>query len=88
MGDGEFMRGGKLSFKGFYSEDAACRGQNPEIWFDRNAFALARAICSRCRCKAECLTYAIENHEQHGIWGGMSAWERGREARRWRNGRV
>ena len=30
------------------------------------------AVCrEQCDVMEECLVYAIENHEDHGIWGGM-----------------
>jgi len=49
----------------------------------------AKAICNGldavggiCRVRQDCLTYAIENRERFGVWGGMSERERRREARR------
>lgn len=35
-----------------------------------------RSICEQCPVIEECGRYAIENNEQHGIWGGMTAHER------------
>jgi WhiB family redox-sensing transcriptional regulator len=36
----------------------------------------ARALCSECCVKAECLEYALENREGFGIWGGTSERDR------------
>ena len=41
----------------------------------------AKAICRRCPVVAECLQWALEMKEQHGIWGGMTARERNRLAK-------
>ena len=38
----------------------------------------ARALCSECPVQAKCLEYALQNQEQHGIWGGTSEPERRR----------
>lgn len=34
-----------------------------------------RSICGQCPIWKECLTYAME-HEQYGVWGGMTSIER------------
>jgi WhiB family redox-sensing transcriptional regulator len=36
----------------------------------------AKAICKRCPVVNECLTWALEMKEKHGIWGGMTVKER------------
>lgn len=41
----------------------------------------ARAICSGCLCREECLGYALADSSLQGIWGGTSTAER-REMRR------
>ncbi len=42
----------------------------------------AKAICQRCCVRDECLAYALatENHQRHGIWGGMTPEERAKIA--------
>lgn len=36
----------------------------------------AKAVCARCPVRAECLEYALRNHEKFGIFGGKSERER------------
>lgn len=36
----------------------------------------AREMCACCPVRAECLEFALDNKEQHGIWGGTSERER------------
>jgi WhiB family transcriptional regulator, redox-sensing transcriptional regulator len=68
--------------------EAACRGRPDLNWFpDRGqapAAAAAKAICAGCPSAAPCLAFAIEEHIDIGVWGGMSASER----RRARGGAV
>ncbi|WP_165618466.1 WhiB family transcriptional regulator [Mycobacteroides chelonae] len=43
----------------------------------------AKAICHNCPVKIQCLEYALEVHDQHGIYGELSLKDR----RRWRQER-
>lgn len=58
--------------------DAECHGMDPELFFPAGGETTdnVKAICRRCDVQAECLAYAINLGEKHGIWGGVS--ERGR----------
>ena len=68
---------------------AKCR-DHPEadLWFPTtsdgrpgNAHAdlnRAKRICAVCPVRIECLEYALEAGEQHGVWGGTSERERRR----------
>jgi WhiB family transcriptional regulator, redox-sensing transcriptional regulator len=57
--------------------------QNPPDWFpERGASGwrgspgdVARAVCSRCLVRRECLDYAIRNEITEGIWGGLTGSE-------------
>lgn len=62
---------------------AACRGVNPELFFpDRGASTDdARAVCSACPVRSECLEYSLTMKIRHGVWGGCSERERRRMAR-------
>jgi WhiB family redox-sensing transcriptional regulator len=65
---------------------AACRGPRAELFFPPSAperkeeklarEAGAKAICSECRVRKDCLDYAMEIREPHGIWGGLNETER------------
>ena len=65
---------------------AACRGPQSAVFFPpsrserrddkRRREARAKAICGECRVRSECLAYAVEIREQHGIWGGLRESER------------
>jgi len=65
---------------------AACRGQSAAIFFapshfERNSArsareAKAKAVCSTCPVRQECLAYALRTHEANGIWGGLNEEER------------
>jgi WhiB family redox-sensing transcriptional regulator len=36
----------------------------------------AKRICAPCPVRLECLRYALETREPHGIWGGLTVTER------------
>jgi WhiB family redox-sensing transcriptional regulator len=38
--------------------------------------ARAKAICQECPVRQECLHYALDVGEPHGIWGGLNESER------------
>jgi len=63
-----------------WQADALCAQTNPEAFFpakgDHNVEA--KKICGACDVKKQCLTYALANDENIGIWGGLSAIERRR----------
>lgn len=73
-----------------WRSQAACAGiEDPDIFFPPRSKHLytkiadeAKRVCTgnhntiRCPVRNECLMYAIERDEQHGIWGGMSHRER------------
>ncbi len=42
----------------------------------RDRVRMAQRICADCPLAARCLEYAIENGEQHGVWGGVTEDER------------
>jgi WhiB family redox-sensing transcriptional regulator len=68
--------------------DAACRTENPELFFpagDSNlvgvAVMRAKEICRRCPVATPCLEFALATDQKVGVWGGLSESER-RYARR------
>jgi WhiB family transcriptional regulator, redox-sensing transcriptional regulator len=69
-----------------WQQRAACRGPIAKVFFPPSApesryarearEARAKAICRGCEVRTECLEYAVEIREPHGIWGGLSEAER------------
>lgn len=66
--------------------DAACRDRPDINWFPERGEAAepAKAICAGCSVQVACLAFAIEEHIDHGIFGGLSA----RQRRKGRAGTV
>lgn len=74
-----------------WSDEAACRDADPELFFPtsedmaRRAVARqvaeAKAICAACPVWSACLGWAVQNGQDHGIWGGLTARERRRLSR-------
>ena len=58
--------------------DALCAQTDPEAFFPEKGGSTreAKRICDSCEVRSECLTYALENDERFGIWGGLSERER------------
>jgi len=62
---------------------AACSSADPDLFFPVSPAASnpvqvaeAKAICARCLVRRECLDFAIQTRQMHGIWGGMTEEER------------
>lgn len=53
---------------------AACRGLSSDIFYVETGKPTdeAQAICERCPVQEQCLDYALEHNEQHGVWGGFT----------------
>ena len=56
----------------------ACRGEDRAMFFPGlgKTTTAARAICSNCSVRQECLEYALADTELAGVWGGTSDRER------------
>ena len=64
-----------------WREAAACAGRADNRFFPVNEaetslLRAAKAICSGCPVRLECLDYAIETGQTEGIWGGLTSRER------------
>ena len=65
---------------------AACRGPRTEVFYppvtrerrDEKLLRehMAKAICDLCAVRGQCLKFALQRGEAHGIWGGTSEAER------------
>jgi len=75
-----------------WQDRAACKGPQATVFFppthsERKEEKVARearakAICQTCVVRVECLEYAIQIREPHGIWGGLNEVERKQLAER------
>ncbi len=69
-----------------WEDRAACRDHDASLFFGPNRFepkqerlareASAKAVCSGCSVRKECLQYADEAGEVFGVWGGLSESDR------------
>jgi WhiB family transcriptional regulator, redox-sensing transcriptional regulator len=66
-----------------WTDLAACRGVDPELFYPVSATGPARAqaeeakkVCAGCPVTAECLNWALRAGEPAGIWGGTTPDER------------
>ncbi len=57
---------------------ALCDQTDPEAFFPEKGGSnrAAKAVCTACDVRLPCLEWALANHEQDGIWGGLSALQR------------
>ncbi|MCY4068601.1 MAG: WhiB family transcriptional regulator [Acidimicrobiaceae bacterium] len=65
---------------------AACRGPHSSVFYPpeyvekrhekRQRELRAKDICATCSVQPQCLQYALDIGEQHGIWGGLNEIER------------
>ena len=80
-----------------WREDAQCNGVDTELFFPPRDKDLYRSIAAKaklhcfgsngrpeCPVRVDCLLYAVETDEVHGIWGGMSHRERNALLRKWK----
>ena len=66
-----------------WTERAACRDEDPELFFPVSDIGpgarqveQAKSVCARCPVQAQCLTYALDNGLNYGIFGGTTERER------------
>lgn len=72
---------------------AACEGQSSLMYpssMDEQGVQLAKLICAQCPVRDICMNEALNNGEQFGVWGGLTAEERwdllrkrGTKVRKW-----
>ncbi|MEW2294382.1 WhiB family transcriptional regulator [Streptomyces sp. NPDC006743] len=54
----------------------ACRGSAEQMFAEGAAQNGAKSVCYRCPVRMECLSYALDQRMEHGVWGGMTERER------------
>ena len=63
-----------------WMDEARCTGMTdlffPEVGDSGGSVEKAKAVCSTCPVKRECLDFALDNSFMYGIWGGMSSRQR------------
>lgn len=66
-----------------WRHQAACLSKDPELFFPigNTGPALAqiedaKRVCRRCLVREECLQWALDAGQDHGVWGGLSEDER------------
>jgi WhiB family redox-sensing transcriptional regulator len=64
---------------------ARCADQDPDLFFPvgtggpaMRQTLRAKAVCAQCPVRRECLDWAMETHQPHGVWGGLDEQERER----------
>jgi WhiB family transcriptional regulator, redox-sensing transcriptional regulator len=74
---------------------AACSSCDPDLFFPVGSSGAAirqteeaKAVCAGCPVRAECLQWAVETDQLHGVWGGLDEVERGRLMRGGRGPRA
>lgn len=67
----------ELDYQAWMS-DAICPSVGTDLFFPERATSAAqpRRICDRCPVATQCLEYALDHHEDFGIWGGKSPKQR------------
>ncbi|MFD3574735.1 WhiB family transcriptional regulator [Streptomyces sp. NPDC058644] len=58
--------------------DALCAQTDPNLFYPEGpqSSRAARAVCAICPVTDECLAYALNRPEPHGVWGGLTARDR------------
>ncbi|MGW0080840.1 WhiB family transcriptional regulator [Streptomyces sp. NPDC003393] len=66
-----------------WRDHAACRGQDPDLFFPIGTtgpalaqLEQARAVCRRCPVQERCLEWALDTDQTIGVWGGTTESER------------
>ncbi|WP_331747774.1 WhiB family transcriptional regulator (plasmid) [Streptomyces sp. NBC_00853] len=62
---------------GDWTSAAVCRTTDPDELFVQGAAQnRAKALCTGCPVRTECLADALDNRIEFGVWGGMTERER------------
>ena len=79
----------RLLVRGRWRALAGCRTTDPDLFFPVSVSGRslaqvteAKAICAACPVRPECLAFAFETSQVHGIWGGLTEEERRQALRR------
>jgi hypothetical protein len=66
-----------------WADFGSCTSADPDLFFPESGAdtSYARSICKSCPVRRQCLDYALESGQKHGIWGGMTESQRRRQPR-------
>jgi len=71
---------GELIPLGEWEAEAACRETPNDLYYpsrgDSEKAEFIRMFCELCPVRGECLGYALDKRERHGVWGGTTEKER------------
>lgn len=70
-----------------WQAQGACRGRDERVFFAPDTagepraerlrrLVAAKRVCASCPVRELCRSYALENQEEFGVWGGLSEIER------------
>ena len=66
-----------------WRDRSACLDEDPELFFPIGntgpailQIEEAKQVCRRCDVREQCLQWALEAGQDHGVWGGLSEDER------------
>jgi WhiB family redox-sensing transcriptional regulator len=78
-----------VSYSTEWHRSGACATADPDLFYPiatpiiaAGQTSEARRICAVCQVRRQCLDYAMETREAHGIWGGTTPEERSRARRK------
>ena len=62
---------------------ALCKGVDPDAFYPEKTepdynerVAQAQAVCATCPVRTDCLAFAMDTHQKHGIFGGLTPSQR------------
>lgn len=63
-----------------WRDGALCAQVDTDLFYPEKGGSTkpAKRVCAGCDVRQQCLDFAVENDERHGIWGGLSERERRR----------
>lgn len=72
-----------------WQDEGLCKETDPNLFYPETGDNAkpAKSICRSCPVQLMCAQYAIDNKEEFGIWGGLSA-ETTKRLRRRGNARI
>lgn len=65
-----------MSIENEWTARAKCRDSKDTLFVEGAAQRKARVVCQGCPVRIDCLTEALDNRIEWGIWGGLTERER------------